>query len=160
MTPIPQLLRDGWRELLIKEQPAHSIGDLLKTRGPRQMVTISPDATAAAAIESMQKAGISQLPVLQDGKPVGAVQEVTLARILHDNSDPNVVTVGEIMARPLPALEAHVHLDEAYRLLLSGNTGVLALDDGRVVDIITRIDLVDYWSSARRPRPAAASKES
>jgi cystathionine beta-synthase len=144
---------DQWladNKLLLKEQPAHSIGDLLQTRGPRQMVSIHPDATAAAAIELMQKAGISQLPVLQDGKPVGAVQEVTLARMLHDNSDPAVVTVGEIMARPLPALDATVHLDEAYRLLMAGHTGVLATANGKVVDIITRIDLVQYWQSMRK----------
>jgi len=36
-------------------------------------------------------------------------------------------------------------LDEAYRLLLSGNTGVLATQGGTVVDIVTRIDLVRYW---------------
>ena len=75
----------------------------------------------------MQTTGISQLPVLQDGKPVGSIQEVTLARVLHDNSDPTNVTVGEIMARPLPQLDVTVHLDEAYRLLLAGNTGVLAM---------------------------------
>ncbi len=144
---------DQWladNKLLLKEQPAHSIGDLLKTRGPRQLVTIAPDATAGEAIELMQKAGISQLPVLQEGKPVGAIQEVTLARILHDNRDPNVVPVGEIMARPLPTLDVTVHLDEAYRLLMAGHTGVLALEGGKVVDIVTRIDLVQYWQSLRK----------
>ena len=50
----------------------------------------------------MQASGISQLPVLQDGKPVGSIQEVTMARVLHDLSDPDKVTVGEVMARPLP----------------------------------------------------------
>ncbi|MGH7169846.1 MAG: CBS domain-containing protein [Gemmataceae bacterium] len=137
-------------KLLLKVRPAHSLGDLLQTRGSRPLVTIGPDATAAAAIEAMQKAGISQLPVVQDGKPVGAVQEVTLARMLHDNCDPNVVTVGEIMARPLPALDVTVHLDEAYRLLMAGHTGVLALANGKVVDIVTRIDLVQYWQSQRK----------
>jgi cystathionine beta-synthase len=144
---------DQWlsdNKLTLKERPAHSIGDLLKTRGPRPMVSISPGATAASAIELMQKAGISQLPVLQDGKPVGAVQEVTLARLLHDNSDPSVMNVGEFMARPLPVLDAAVHLDEAYRLLMSGNTGVLVMDNGKVVDIVTRIDLVQYWQSLRK----------
>ena len=80
---------------------------------------------ADAAIALMQSAGISQLPVLQNGKPVGSIQEVTLARLLHDNIDPAKVKVGEIMAQPLPALDLGVHLDEAYRLLLSGNSGVL-----------------------------------
>ena len=45
-----------------------------------------------------------------------------------------------------------VHLDEAYRLLLAGNTGVLAAANGKVVDIITRIDLIQYWNQVRQTR--------
>jgi cystathionine beta-synthase len=144
---------DAWlaeNHLLLHAQPAHSIGDLLQMRGPRQLVTISPDATVSRAIELLQPAGFSQLPVLQDGTAVGSIQEVTLARVLHDLSDPNRVTVGEVMARPLPQMDVTVHLDEAYRLLLAGNTGVLAVQDGKVVDIVTRIDLIEYWNKQRR----------
>jgi cystathionine beta-synthase len=144
---------DAWlieNKLEWNVQPVHSIGDLLQTRGARQLVTITPDATAAAAIDLLQATGISQLPVLQDGKSVGSVQEVTLARVLHDNDDPSKVTVGDIMAKPLPQLDASVHLDEAYRLLLAGNTGVLAVVNGRVTDIVTRIDLIEYWDSRRK----------
>jgi cystathionine beta-synthase len=53
------------------------------------------------------------------------------------------------MARPLPVLDIHTHLDEAYRMLLAGYTGVLATQDGRVVDIVTRIDLIHYWDKTR-----------
>jgi cystathionine beta-synthase len=131
------------------EQPRYSVGDLIHTRGGRQLVTVSPEATAADAIEAMQRTGISQLPVLQDGKPVGSIQEVTLARVLHDETDPEQVKVGEIMAKPLPQVDVTVHLDEAYRLLLAGNTGVLATAEGKVVDIVTRLDLVQYWTHQR-----------
>ena len=131
-------------------QPAHTVGDLLRNRGPRKLVTISPEATADEAINLLQSAGISQVPVMQDGKPVGSVQEVTLARVLHDYGDPAKVKVGDIMARPLPQMDVSTHLDEAYRLLLSGNTGVLAVSGGKVVDIVTRIDLVQYWSQTRQ----------
>jgi cystathionine beta-synthase len=144
---------DDWlaeNNLLWNVQPPHSIGDLLRTRGPRQLVTISSDASAATAIDLLQNAGISQLPVLQEGKSVGSIQEVTLARVLHDNSDPTRVTVGEIMAKPLPQLDVSTHLDEAYRLLLAGNTGVLAVAHGKVVDIVTRIDLIHYWNQVRK----------
>jgi len=144
---------DDWlaeNKLTWKAQPAHSLGDLLRTRGQRQLVTISPDATAAAAIEMLQSVDISQLPVMADGKPVGSVQEVTLARVLHDNSDPEKVTISEIMAKPLPQLDVTVHLDEAYRLLLAGNTGVLAVANGKIVDIVTRIDLIEYWTHNRQ----------
>ena len=97
----------------------------------------------------MQTKGISQLPVLQDGKPVGSIQEVTLARLLHDDIDPETVRVGDVMARPLPQLDVGVQLVEAYRLLMAGNSGVLALDGDSVVDIITRIDLIEYWTRRR-----------
>jgi cystathionine beta-synthase len=131
-------------------QPANSVGDLLRARGPRQLTTIGPEATVTSAVELMQAAGISQLPVLDDGISVGSIQEVTLARILHDRGDPGKVRVGEVMARALPQLDIQTHLDEAYRLLLSGNTGVLAVSDGAVLDIITRIDLVQYWNKPER----------
>jgi cystathionine beta-synthase len=144
---------DDWlaeNRLSLVEQTAFSIGDLIKSRGPRELTTVTPDATADQAIRLMQSAGISQLPVLDNGRPVGSVQEVTLARVLHDKSDPTKVKVGEFMARPLPQLDISVHLDEAYRLLLSGNTGVLATADGKVVDIVTRIDLIQYWNQPRQ----------
>ena len=83
------------------------------------------------------------------GKPVGSVQEVTLARVLHDGKDPTQVIIGDVMARPLPTLDVITHLDEAYRLLLAGYTGVLATQDGAVVDIVTRIDLIHYWDQTR-----------
>lgn len=141
------------------EKP-HTVGDLLKRRGERSLITIGPEATAAKAIHMLRNAGISQLPVLEGGKPVGSVQEVTLARILHDHRDPAKVPVGEIMAKPLPQLDVGTHLDEAYRLLLSGNTGVLATNGGDVVGIVTRIDLIDYWSrmsdGTATPPPSAA----
>jgi len=144
---------DRWltdNKLAWDEQVPHSLGDLIRTRGPRKLVTITPEATAEDAIELMQSAGISQLPVVQNGRAVGSVQEITLARVLHDHSDPREVTVGEIMAKPLPQLELRTHLDEAYRLLMAGNTGVLAVDDGKVADIITRIDLIHYWNQMRK----------
>jgi cystathionine beta-synthase len=150
---LSKLFDDRWladNHLNLTEQPAHTLGDLLRTRGPRQLASICPDATIAEAIDAMQSADISQLPVLQDGKPVGAIQEVTLARVLHDEGDPHQVKVGDVMARPLPTLDVTVHLDEAYRLLLSGNTGVLAVADGKVADIVTRIDLVQYWNQGRK----------
>jgi len=144
---------DQWladNHLLRHATPPQTIGDLLRTRGPRELVTVAPESSVANAVDLLQSVGISQLPVLRNGQAVGSIQEVTLARVLHDERDPNTVTVDEIMARPLPQLDVSVHLDEAYRLLLAGNTGILAVQDGLVVDIITRIDLIQYRNQARK----------
>src|SRR5262249_34972313 len=122
---------DAWLaedKLTLAEVPGHSVGDLLRTRKNHQLVSVGPDATAEEAIRVMESAGISQLPVVADGRSVGSIQEVTLARLLHDGRDPAAVPVREVMARPLPQLDVSVHLDEAYRLLLAGHTGVLAAE--------------------------------
>jgi cystathionine beta-synthase len=150
---LSKFFNDEWLEenkLVMKVEPTHSINDLLKQRGLRELVTVTPDMNVAAIIELMQTRGISQLPVLEDGKPVGSVQEVTIARVLHDYGDPRKLKIGEIMARPLPTLDVGTQLDEAYRMLMAGHTGVLATSGGRVVDILTRIDLVQYWNSAKK----------
>jgi len=131
------------------DPPSQTVGDLLRARGTRTLVTARPEATAAEAAELMQASGISQLPVLRDGHSVGSIQEVTLARLLHDDTDPESVRVGDVMARPLPQLDVGVHLDEAYRLLLAGNSGVLAIEGDSVVGIVTRIDLIQYWTGRR-----------
>jgi cystathionine beta-synthase len=143
---------DAWLEenrLNETEPVAESVGDLLRSRGPRVLITVSPDTTAAEAVELMQDRGISQLPVLRSGRAVGSVQEVTLARLLHDAADLTTVLLGDVMARPLPQVDIGVHLDEVYRLLLSGNSGVLATANDEVVDIVTRIDLIQYWNRRR-----------
>ncbi len=151
---LSKFFTDDWlreNHLQFDVQPSRSLGDLMRTRGLRQLVAIGPDATITEAIRLLETAGISQLPVLEDGKAVGSVHEITLARVLHDAADTDQLKVGEIMAKPLPQLDVSVHLDEAYRLLLAGNTGVLATNEGKVVDIITRIDLIQYWNRHRRP---------
>lgn len=146
---------DAWlaqHHLLWDEQPIFSLGDLVKNRGQRQLVKIDPEATVEKAIQLMQDQGISQLPVVDDGNSVGCIQEVTLARVLHDAQDPEKVKVGTVMAQPLPTLDISTHLDEAYRLLLSGNTGVLVLANEQIVDIVTRIDLIEYWNKQRQEK--------
>ena len=82
---------DAWlaeNNLLWNAQPAQSIGDLLRTRGPRPLVTISPEASAPRPSSCCSPPASRSCRCLQDGKPVGSVQEVTLARVLHDDSDP------------------------------------------------------------------------
>ncbi len=147
-----KMFNDTWlaaNNLQYVADTPQTVHDLLKKKGERPLHTVSPDATAGQAIDLLRSLGISQLPVLDHGKPVGSVQEVTLARVLHDHQDPDQVSIREIMGKPLPQLEVGTNLDEAYRLLLAGNTGVLATNAGVVVGIVTRIDLIEYWTKDR-----------
>ncbi len=144
---------DNWmRETgLLKDDPSMDcIADLIAKRGERPLISITPSASVAEAIDLMQKRGISQMPVLENGQAVGAIQEITLARFLHEGSDPSTAKVQTVMARPLPAADVRTHLDEAFRLLQAGNTGVLVTENDKVIDIVTRIDLIQYWNRGKK----------
>ena len=143
---------DDWlaeNQLNYRQTQRNSVADLLHRRGPRQLAVIRPDATADEAIHLMEHLGVSQLPVLENGRAIGSIQEITLARLLHDGRDPRQVLIRDVMARPLPLVDIHTDLDEVYRLLLAGYSGVLATDRDNVLDIITRIDLIQYWDETR-----------
>src|SRR5262249_57456897 len=54
---LSKFYNDNWlaeNHLTYQAQPAQSIGDLLRTRGPRKLATISPEATVAEAIDLME----------------------------------------------------------------------------------------------------------
>ncbi|HEX4131848.1 MAG TPA: cystathionine beta-synthase [Pirellulales bacterium] len=155
---ISKMFDDAWLRangLLHVEPPAETLTDLLVARGPRKLIAVAPETSVEEAIELIYAHGISQLPVIRAGQGVGSIQEVTLARILHDRAQVADVAVEAVMARALPQVAISTHLDEAYRLLLAGNTGVLVTDGGQVIDIITRIDLVRYWNQQRAAALAA-----
>ena len=110
------------------------------------LVSVERDDPLIRAIEVMRGIGISQLPVLDGGQVVGAVTETATARALHDASDPGRLSVGDAMGRRLPEVDVETEVSEVYRLLLSGNPGVVVLQDGRPQGFLSRIDLVSFWA--------------
>ena len=99
--------------------------------------------------------GISQLPVSQDatgdsaGSLVGSITEKGLLDRAYRN--PAVVerTVGEIMDRPLPVLAADAGLDDAFTILSGGAQALVAVQAGRAVGILTKLDVLEYLAHRR-----------
>lgn len=123
----------------------HTVGELLAKRGNVPVIAVDPEDKAENAIALLRRHDISQLPVIEDGKVVGCIRELTVARLLHQATDPRQVSVGTIMARPMPTVDEHVDLDEVYRVLSSGDSGVVVTHGGKVGAVVTRIDLINFW---------------
>jgi cystathionine beta-synthase len=98
------------------------------------------------AAEIFHEYGISQLPIVENGRMVGAIQEITIVHAQHSGQLSPQLQLREIMARPLPQLDAGVLLEEIYRLLLSGISAVTVTRDGQLVGLITRADLMEYYA--------------
>ena len=148
------MIEKGFMKPVGKPQSAK---DLLETHAQIPMISVHPDDKAEDVIVLFRQHGISQLPVIEDGKSIGCIRELTVARLLHQRTDPRQVPVREIMARPMPTVGDHVDLDEVYRLLSAGNSGVVVVHGEEIVGIITRIDLINFWDEPFDDRPSQPS---
>lgn len=149
---LSKVYNDDWmREngYLDDERAPATARDVLHAMGPRTLLYLTPEHTLDEAITVLRDREVSQIPIIEDDRVVGGIQEVTLARLMHEGRDPRQVKLRQIMARALPEVDEQISVDEVYRLLLSGNTGVLVRRAGKLSGIITRIDLVNFWDKPR-----------
>jgi len=137
-----------------------SVRDVMKEREPGVpgMVVVSRSETVRSAIDTMQRYGISQIPVVSDGRAdriediVGSVQEKTmLDRVFRD---PALVDerVDKVMEAPFPIVQATEDIERLYAELASGVPALIAAQDERPVSIITKADLLEFVAHQRRRR--------
>jgi cystathionine beta-synthase len=158
---LSKLYNDEWmRQNGFLQRFAHllRVGDVIRDRegGTPQIVVISRSATVRSAIDTMQRYGISQIPVVADGTAasvndiVGSVQERTmLDRVFRE---PALVdaTVERVMEAPFPVVQANEDVERLYAELAGGVPALLAVDDGRPVSVITKADLLEFVAHQRR----------
>jgi len=113
------------------------------------LIYVTPAENIISAITRMQEFNISQLPVIDDGKLVGSLNEDSIMKLLHDGINFEQQQVGAVMGKPLPALDGQTDISEAFRVLLSGVSGVIVLHEGTPVGLITRSDLISFWTQKK-----------
>ena len=121
-----------------------------------KVISASPETTLREAVRSMKKHAVSQLPVLEDGRNIGAVSERAVLEKLNSAEDMNAVSampVRELMEEAMPT----VRQDSPSRVvsaLLEHNPGVLVARNGKIVGIITKSDLLAAVLGSKRPKNA------
>jgi cystathionine beta-synthase len=104
------------------------------------------------AADTFREHGFSQVPVIEIGKIIGAVQEITIVHALHGGAAARSTRVRQVMARSMPQVELTVSLQEVYRLLLAGNQAVVVTAKGQLTGLIARADLIAYYETSGRKR--------
>ena len=88
--------------------------------------------TVAVAIRVMREKGISQLPVLSKGVPVGSLSDRSIVHALSEAQDADALAkrpVGDIMGPPFPTAGPETTVDQAYPLL-EDQPAVLVVETG------------------------------
>ena len=133
------------------------ISDVIK--GP--IHTIGPWDSVRRARSLLAQHRINQLPVVAGGRLVGIVAERDLRAMSPDTTEladvlpeheavpgPNHVPIETVMTRQVMVLRPQDTIEEAARLMRARRIGAIPIvDDGRVVGVITRGDVIDAFLS-------------
>ena len=107
------------------------------------MISVTPQDTLLTAFQRMRAADISQLPVLQDGKLAGLLDESDLLLHVSGDSERFRQPVSQAMNRQLRTLAPNAGLQSLITTLGEGWVAVIA-DANGFYGSITRFDLLNY----------------
>lgn len=114
-------------------------GDVVRaqTLMNEDVISVAPANTVSEAVEQMQQAGYSQLPVISSGVPVGSISDTD---VVHAGEDVGEHAVRDVMSESFPTVSRDATLDEISSLL-DHYKAVMVTDDGETVGIITQADV-------------------
>ncbi len=134
-------------QMLDKEiKTLREISEVKKSNGNEDIVYLKSDAFVKDALELITKKGYSNIPVMQNRKAIGCIRENRLMGKLLNNKELLDASVQDVMEECVPVLDAKTEIDKVKEVLKE-NTAVLVSDFGRITDIITRYDLINFDNS-------------
>jgi len=113
-----------------------------KPQVPKTLVSVTPASTVAEALEKMDELGLTQVPVLEEGRAIGSLRENrVLAKVVRNRELLNS-PVSEVMEASFPTVDVDASSSEVARRLQT-SAAVLVEEYGRIIGIITRHDVLD-----------------
>jgi len=125
-----------------KPKTLKDLSDIKKSKGYQILVTLSPDDKVQKALELIETSGFSNLPVIENRKSIGVIRENRLLMKLIENPELKNSSVKDFMDASLEVLDAKTSIEEV-REYLKRDYAVLVSEFGRIIDIITRYDLIE-----------------
>jgi cystathionine beta-synthase len=143
---LSKYLSDEWlkeKQLIGPERMTLSLLNESKLHtGKPRLISITSGTLIGEALKLMNERGLSQLPVIDDGKAVGSVRENRLMAKLLDDRQLLNEPVKTVMDEAFPVVNEDVAVERAMRYLKT-SPAILVEEYGRIVGIITRHDVID-----------------
>jgi cystathionine beta-synthase len=137
---------DEWmKEKRLLEPQKITAGLISETKNkaaPDELISVAPTDLVGAALARMNELGLTQVPVLEEGKPVGSLRENHLLTKVFADRDLMEATVRDVMEKSFPTVDVDDDINVVSRKLRT-SPAVLIEEYGRITGIITRLDLLD-----------------
>ncbi|MCW5982356.1 MAG: pyridoxal-phosphate dependent enzyme [Bryobacteraceae bacterium] len=142
---LSKLYNDAWMadQGFVERPSAGDITDLVTRRYDEgAVITVSPDDTLLTAFQRMRLADISQVPVMEQGRCAGVLDESDLLLAIHRDKSFHE-PVRSAMTTRLEMVAPGCTLEQLYNILERGLVA-LVVDGERFIGLITRTDLLAY----------------
>src|SRR5262245_29771895 len=143
---LSKMFNDYWMldQGFIEREKRGDLGDLVSRRhADKATVTANPDDTMLAAYARMKLYDISQIPVLENGKVVGILDESDILMKVYDHEDKFRNKVREAMTKKLDIVGAKAPLAELLPIFARDHVAIVQ-DGDQFLGLITRIDLLNH----------------
>jgi cystathionine beta-synthase len=139
-----KMFNDDWmREKGYLDKKGLTAKDLVSTRGKEKLITIEASENLSEAIAMMNKLDISQIPVTNDKRIVGSLNESELFSQIVKNPDITKQTISEVMQPAFSFADVSTPLDLLSTMITPTNPAVLVRDfKTDETFIITRHDII------------------
>ena len=116
---------------------------ILRPYAKRDTVVVGPNDSLTVAYQRMKMYDVSQLPVMNDEKIVGIVDESDVLMHVHTDQERFKDLVSTAMVRELEVLEVGASMAALMPVFDAGKVAIV-MDGSRFLGLITRIDLLNY----------------
>jgi cystathionine beta-synthase len=116
--------------------------DLVSGRKAQRLIYVSPDQTIAEAVALMEKYDIENIPVLEEGKIVGALSQQGLFNKVFTNPDIKNTAVETALEPPYPVVDFNTPIDRLRMVINKDNGAAIAQDEAGNYHIVTKYDVI------------------
>jgi cystathionine beta-synthase len=128
-----------------------TVGDLLLKLPKREVVSAASGETLSDAVLRMKERGVSQMPVIDEGRLVGIVTESDLLGKMVEGHASLSSAVAEVMFRKVHTIHENSDAGQLLEVFGQGEVGLVVNDEGALRGLITKMDLFDHLT-ATTPR--------
>jgi len=115
-----------------------------KSQSMPALLQAAPEAKVREALQLMEERNVSQLPVIEEGRSVGSLEEAALLnRVLEADALLDQPVRG-LMDASFPIIHHDDTLEHAKYLLARRYPAILVQEHGKFVGIITKYDLINF----------------
>ena len=128
-----------------------TIGDVVRALGHREVISVAADAKIGEATAIFKDRGISQVPVLDQGRLAGILTESDMLHALVSGRVNTDTIVAEVMVRKVSTVGMHASSSELPAIFERGEVALVVDNDRHVLGLLTKMDLIEMLAARRRP---------